>query len=128
MEAEIKDRFMTKEDFLKLVVDPRLNRTKKLLLSKSKEYAPSDNVFHNFNKGATMDGISPEQCLWDYMRKHLVSIHDMIKYPQTMTREKMSEKIGDLMCYLLLLEGLFSEPLIEILNEIKNETKHEQNS
>ncbi len=97
------------QDFIDNILEPRLDNTRHTLAIKGKEYANNQDVFHNFNKGAAIDNISPERCLWDYMRKHLVSLQDLIEDPNTRTPEKTDEKIGDVICYLILLEGLLKQ-------------------
>ncbi len=100
---------MRKDLFTDKILRPRLDAIHELFADKSVEYASDKNIFENFTQGARMDNITPQKCLWDYMRKHLVSIKDMIDNPHKTTPEKASEKIGDVILYLITLEGMIIE-------------------
>lgn len=126
--TETTDSIMTKEDFTKTILEPRLKKTRELLTSKGDEYAATNNVFHNFIKGAAIDKITPERCLWDYMRKHLVSVQDMIEDSENFSMPQISEKIGDIICYLILLEALFSEQFYDLWKQLITLKQNEQNS
>jgi len=97
------------------VVEERLEKTKHLMLVKSKEYVRDDNPFHNFDRGAEYTGETPEDYLYGLMTKHLVSIKDMVddlyegKEPSVIHVE---EKIGDALLYVMLLEGLFKRRIL----------------
>ncbi|HNT18710.1 MAG TPA: hypothetical protein PKJ37_12565 [Acidobacteriota bacterium] len=103
---------MTKKQFEK-VMRHSMHRRELVFGRKQAEYAPTgDNVFHNFERAAAMQGISREEALRGMMVKHLVSIFDMIdgaaegkSYP----REVIDQKLGDMDIYNLLLEGMFVE-------------------
>jgi hypothetical protein len=100
---------MTREDFSSRV-EKRIDIIRQSLLRKHKEYATDDNVFRNFEEAA--EGISlhssPEEVLWSYMTKHLVSLKDIVieggAKPQV-----VSEKIGDVINYLILLEAMLNK-------------------
>jgi hypothetical protein len=106
---------MIRSEFNK-IVDKRLNLIKQVLLSKGKEYSTDLDVFHNF-KAAT--GLSfheaPEKVCWEFMVKHLQSIKDILNHIEILgindypTREIITEKFGDAINYLVLLEGMLEE-------------------
>ena len=94
-------------DFNK-IVERRLRLTAKILLQKEREYAQDGNRFHNFDVAAEIDGETPEQALWGMAKKHLVSIIDIKNHPQGQSYAHVDEKIGDMIDYLILLEGLLA--------------------
>lgn len=104
---------MQAADFDK-IVDERKKRISAVLQRKAEEYAIDGDRLHNFKAASqiTGGGKTPEQALWGMAAKHLVSVGDMVDatgkqiYP---TMARVDEKIGDLINYLILLEGLFSE-------------------
>ena len=101
---------MTREDFSRRV-EKRINLVRQTLLTKHKEYAKDDNVFRNFDEaagGLSLHSTSAE-VLWSYMTKHLVSIKDIVSDNVPITNEVVSEKIGDVINYLILLEAMLNE-------------------
>jgi len=114
---------MTDAEVFNEIVEQRINKIRSILTSKAKEYATGTNRFHNFDKAALVLGRvasevsgSPEKALWSFATKHLISIIDIIyqeEWKNTMTEEQrakylamVEEKIGDMINYLILLEGL----------------------
>lgn len=101
---------MTREEFSKKV-EKRIDLIRQTLLTKHKEYAKDDNVFRNFDEaagGLSLHGTSAE-VLWSYMTKHLVSIKDIVAEGKPAKPEVVSEKIGDVINYLILLEAMLNE-------------------
>jgi hypothetical protein len=101
---------MTREDFSRRV-EKRIDLIRQTLLTKHKEYAKDDNVFRNFDEaagGLSLHSTSAE-VLWSYMTKHLVSIKDIVSDNVPVTNEVVSEKIGDVINYLILLEAMLNE-------------------
>lgn len=72
------------------------------LTSKRKEYAIGSD-FHNFEIAAELQGCTREQALGGMKVKHTVSVFDMIGTGEKYPAEKWLEKLGDDMCYDLLL-------------------------
>ncbi len=100
---------MTKNEFSKRV-EKRIDLIRQTLLTKHKEYAKDDNVFRNFDEAAggfSLHSTSSE-VLWSYMTKHLVSIKDIIADNKPVKSEVVSEKIGDVINYLILLEAMLN--------------------
>ena len=91
------------------VCNERIVKIKKVLLSKSKEYAKGADRYHNFNVAARVGGTSREKALLGMMMKHLVSVLDIIEEPGRFNDEVIDEKIGDMINYLILLEGMLLE-------------------
>ena len=101
---------MTREDFSRRV-EKRIDLVRQTLLTKHKEYAKDDNVFRNFDEaagGLSLHGSSAE-VLWSYMTKHLVSIKDIVADKKPVDSAVVSEKIGDVINYLILLEAMLNE-------------------
>ena len=101
---------MTREDFSRRV-EKRIDLVRQSLLTKHKEYAKDDNVFRNFDEaagGLSLHGSSAE-VLWSYMTKHLVSIKDIVADKKPVDASVVSEKIGDVINYLILLEAMLNQ-------------------
>jgi uncharacterized protein YktA (UPF0223 family) len=101
---------MTREEFTKRV-EKRIDLVRQTLLTKHKEYAKDDNVFRNFDEAAggfSLHSTSAE-VLWSYMTKHLVSIKDIVSDNVPVDNAVVSEKIGDVINYLILLEAMLNE-------------------
>jgi len=101
---------MTREDFSSRV-EKRIDLVRQTLLTKHKEYAKDDNVFRNFDEaagGLSLHGSSAE-VLWSYMTKHLVSIKDIVANNKPVDTTAVSEKIGDVINYLILLEAMLNQ-------------------
>lgn len=95
------------------VVDHRIQRIRDTLITKGNEYQNgSDDVFHNFKVAARMRNITPEQALDGMLLKHLVSMQDIINNTSQdiiPDLESLDAKIGDVINYYILLEGLLVE-------------------
>ena len=101
---------MTREDFSRRV-EKRIDLVRQTLLAKHKEYAKDDNVFRNFDEaagGLSLHSTSAE-VLWSYMTKHLVSIKDIVANNKPVDTTVVSEKIGDVINYLILLEAMLNQ-------------------
>jgi len=101
---------MTREDF-STRVEKRIDLIRQTLLTKHKEYAKDDNVFRNFDEaagGLSLHGSSAE-VLWSYMTKHLVSMKDIVADNKPVDPTVVSEKIGDVINYLVLLEAMLNQ-------------------
>ena len=92
------------------LIDKRFEKTRNTLQLKEAEYASQDNRLHNFDVGARILEVTPEQALQGMMLKHIISILDLIEWtgtsPERITSELVDEKIGDTINYLILLEAL----------------------
>ena len=101
---------MKREEFTNRV-EKRIDLIRQTLLTKHKEYAKDDNVFRNFDDaagGLSLHGTSSE-VLWSYMTKHLVSIKDIVADNKPVDTAIVSEKIGDVINYLILLEAMLNQ-------------------
>jgi hypothetical protein len=106
---------MTNEKF-EIIVNDCIESIKKVLLEKAKDYATEDDRLHNFKFAGRIAGISPERALMGFKLKHDVSVQDIVndldggKLPVI---ERVKEKIGDCINYLILLEALIIERLMD---------------
>lgn len=104
---------MTQEEFDK-VIENRLQKIKETLLIKGKEYIRNNDPLHNFNVAARINNVSREKALWGFALKHYVSFLDILNdidnniLPST---EKVDEKIGDLINYLVLCEASIKDKI-----------------
>lgn len=101
---------MKEEEFGKLV-KARLDKCIGTLVLKNKEYSSDVDRLHNFKQAGRARGVSPEEALSGMLMKHLVSMWDMIddiEYKVPIQRT-VSEKLGDIINYVLLLEALITE-------------------
>jgi hypothetical protein len=96
---------MTTLEFNKVVED-QLDRIKNVLVKKQAEYNLDDDRLSVFKHGAGCSEETPEQVLYGFMLKHIISVTDMINSEGTYTEELWNEKITDICNYLILLQGL----------------------
>lgn len=106
---------MNREQFREKIVSPRLSEIDYTLIAKGKEYADAasngNNVFYNFERAAEILNISREEALLNFMIKHLTVVIDMARgvYSSEQSAQMADEKIGDIINYLILLEGMIKE-------------------
>jgi len=96
---------MTNEEFA-IEVENSINRSKKVLIKKGKEYSGAIDRLENFKRAAVAQNILPTEALYGMTMKHIVSIADMVKHPDQFTFNQWYEKTGDLRNYTILLEAL----------------------
>lgn len=84
----------------------RLDKTKETLSAKAEQYQRNGNRYWNFDKAADFMGITPEQALWGFVMKHITALGDFVDMGGETSMEQWEEKIGDIICYLILLEGI----------------------
>lgn len=99
---------MTSPDFNK-VVEAQLERIKSVLVKKEAEYNLDADRLSVFKHGAGISEETPEQVLYGFMLKHIISVTDMINSKGTYTEELWNEKITDICNYLILLQGLLKD-------------------
>ena len=104
---------MNNEQFQQ-ILERRICLIRSVLSNKAKEYSSDQDRLHNFKVASQLESTpeTPEKSLWGMMKKHTVSIIDIIdgtmrgEYP---TPDMRDEKLGDAINYLLLLEALLAE-------------------
>ena len=86
-------------------VEELFDRNKNLFLAKRIEYAKFNDPLKNFEDAANMSGALPEEVLWFWCLKHIVSVKDIIfnKRLNHVTKELLEEKTGDIINYMILL-------------------------
>lgn len=101
---------MNAQDFDNIVKFCTNKITKMLGSTKADEYnLNKGNRFDTFYHGAAMSGETPEQVLYGFMLKHLVSVTDMVQSGQKFTAERFIEKVIDLANYEVLLLGILAD-------------------
>jgi hypothetical protein len=99
------------------LVDERFGKCRETLCTKSEEYARNNDKLHNFKRAGDIGGTSPEKALVGMMVKHVVSLLDIVDDIEyigtTPTDAVLSEKVGDTINYLLLLEALIRERMVK---------------
>ena len=98
------------------IVDNTLDEIQDTLIVKAKEYIRNEDPLHNFRMGSNMTGGSKEKVMWGFMVKHLVSLQDLIN-EESKDLELIEEKIGDLLCYLVLMQASFEETILDYETE-----------
>ena len=88
------------------VLENRIEKIRQVLSRKAGEYAKDTNRYHNFDVAAEYDRETAERALWGMLKKHIVSVQDMINNPENITDALIDEKIGDVVNYFILLEGI----------------------
>jgi hypothetical protein len=102
---------MTSEEFNK-ILEQRITKMRYSLITKRGEYANANNVFHNFHRATNILGGSREAALMGMAVKHFVSILDIVDNIDAAlpaSDEVVSEKIGDMINYLVILEAMLYE-------------------
>jgi hypothetical protein len=103
---------MNTEQF-EIILESRLSSIKQVLGNKAKEYAIGDRLY-NFKRAAEISRTTPQQALAGMFMKHLVSVLDLVEGSVSPTEYMVNEKIGDAINYLILLEAIFKEPVVNM--------------
>lgn len=107
---------MKPKDF-ELVLANRIDLIKTVLSQKAEEYSSIGDRLYNFKMGAVLARQSPKEYLWSLATKHLTNVMDIALGNLPNNKELVSEKIGDLINYLILLEALLSEERVGIIED-----------
>lgn len=91
------------------VLEDRLEKIVDTLKKKGLEYTPNVGAcysrYHNFERAAEIGQTTREKALMGMALKHFVSILDIVEGKEVPV-EVLDEKIGDMINYLILLEGM----------------------
>lgn len=93
------------------IVEKRVRLIRDVLAKKGAEYARGDRL-SNFKRAAGFLERTPPRVCLDFMMKHWVSVVDLVEdfeKGEMPTPERINEKIGDSINYLILLEAIFAE-------------------
>lgn len=103
---------MNEQEFQKIAAE-QIEWCKNILGLKGGEYSGIEkDRFHNFKVAAAIDGEAPERALWGFWKKHLVSLKDIVDDLERgiiPSKERLQEKAGDTINYMLLLAGMIEE-------------------
>lgn len=127
---------MTSDEF-DAILESRIQKMRQVLKSKAGEYATSADRLHNFKEAAKEFGGTPAESLWGMLKKHLISIKDMIHKSGFLLSftdsgghvygrpsiAQIDEKIGDAMNYLALCEAILLEGHPELLAQSATESQ-----
>lgn len=92
------------------VFDETVDLSREVLVNKAREYAGAGDRLHNFKQAAHLGQETAIQALGGMMmKKHTVSVYDMIQSGQSYSLAQWDEKIGDHINYLILLRALVIE-------------------
>lgn len=94
-----------------LVLEGRISQMRSMLATKSEEYAKGNDRLKNFKDAAALLGETPEQALMGFVAKHIIALKDFVNDPkmQNIPYSYWSEKIGDIINYMVLLDSLIQE-------------------
>ena len=95
-----------------LILQARVEKMITTLGAKAGEYATDKDRLHNFKRAGQLLDCSPERALLGMLVKHLVSVLDIvdnIESGQKVKADLWDEKIGDVVNYYVLLDGLVHE-------------------
>ncbi len=87
------------------VVENTLKHARNVLVIKAHEYVRNNDPFHNFNVGARITGQTRERVLHGFALKHQISLMDMrddLERGVLPSEEKVNEKFGDMINYLII--------------------------
>lgn len=98
---------MTNERFEELL-EERIAKTRAVLASKGREYAPNEDRLENFKIAAAFLRTAPAEACLGFLAKHLASVVDLVRRGST-DAAAWDEKLGDAVNYLILLEALAEE-------------------
>lgn len=91
------------------IVEAQLDRIRNMLVKKAAEYNLDEDRLSVFKHGAGLSEETPEQVLYGFVLKHIISITDMINSKGAYSEELWNEKITDICNYLVLLQGLLRD-------------------
>ena len=113
---------MNRKDFNTLV-DLRIQAIKETLAKKGNEYSKDKEVFKNFIDAGRKLDTNKYKALQGMLIKHIVSVDNIIDNidQEIPTVDIISEKIGDIINYYILLEAMLTEEFFynEQLNSIE---------
>lgn len=103
---ETMDNKPTKpDDKIEMTIKDRIQKTQDTLIEKAKQYAQNGRL-GNFKDIAELNDITMEKACWLLVSKHIIALKDYINEPDEVPPEQWDEKIGDIICYMHLLEAI----------------------
>ena len=97
------------------VLAKRIADLHETLSIKSAEYSSNSDKLENFKDAAAMTGETPEKAQWGMVVKHIIALQKFIYQVEEnqVSYKQWNEKIGDIICYAVLLDALIQERGIE---------------
>lgn len=100
---------MTNKEFYDLM-SLTFEQAKAIAKSKGEDYTKgSADALANFKEGGESLAIPPEKVCWIFMNKHYQAITNYVKTGGKSESEPISERIKDLINYLVLLQAIIKE-------------------
>lgn len=103
---------MDAEEF-EQICSRQIAQSLEVLVKKAGEYAHPEDRLRNFRIGSVLTSETPEQVVWGFAVKHIVSISEMVQSGEEFTKGQWDEKIGDAINYLILLRAQIFETAME---------------
>jgi hypothetical protein len=96
------------------VLETRIEHMRETLSTKSAEYSSDSDKLENFKDAAAMLNTTPEYALWGMVTKHIIALQKFIHQLYSdeivaVNYAQWDEKIGDIICYMVLLDALIQE-------------------
>lgn len=94
------------------IVEARINKVRKILEHKAKDYGKNDDRLYTFNEGARYSNCTPAQALDGMMLKHVISYKEIladINAGRIVDKKRFEEKMGDLINYYIIQEAVMLE-------------------
>ena len=102
---------MNTEDFDKIIED-RIDKIRKVLSVKAKEYVESGDRLGNFKRAGELIDETPIKALLGFCAKHIVALYDFAnRNTNEVSYGQWEEKLGDIINYMILLDGLLNEEI-----------------
>jgi hypothetical protein len=100
---------MTNSDFYKLMSNT-FESAMEIAKAKGADYTKgSEDALANFKEGGKAIGVSSQDVCWIFMNKHYQAITNYIKTSGKSESEPISERIKDMINYLVLLQAIIKE-------------------
>ena len=97
---------------LEQIFENRIAECRETMGMKGKVYATDENRLSNFYAGAELAKLTPQQYAFSLVSKHIIALRDKINADEPMSDEFITEKMGDIINYMVLIEGLEREDKI----------------
>lgn len=91
------------------IFEEQVEKIRNMLITKAREYADDGDRMHNFKSAAAMNRETPEQALWGFVTKQIISVRDMVQSGKSYDNAQWDEKLGDILTYGFLLRGLVED-------------------
>lgn len=110
-EIIVQQTLKAEQEYIDMMMDDIFSRVVDNLHKKGAEYNKEENRLGNFLDVAAMDGITPEQALWDGLKKHIVALRKFIGEVGAVERplSHWDDKVGNIVTYMVLLRSIISK-------------------